>query len=173
MLKRCGLMLLLIITCSLALAQSSRDEQALLAVFLGRFASYVDWPSNEREVFNIGVIDDDALADRLVQLYADKRIQNRPVVIHRLGAEDQVRALDLLFIGSSQASLRQRQIDALRTQPVLTVSTARGFAASGGLIQINFVAQHAQITINHDAALTKGLRISAPLLAIAKLIGRD
>lgn len=173
MLKRCGLALLLVISCSLALAQGSRDEQLLLAVFLGRFASDVDWPPHQREVFSIGVTDDDALAERLEQLYADKRIQGRPVRIHRLGADEQITAIDLLFIASSQATLRQRQLDALRLQPVLTVSAARGFAASGGVIQINFVAQHAQITINHDAALAKGLRISAPLLAIATLIGRD
>lgn len=150
-------------------ARASSDELQLQAVFLGRFASYVQWPPSGRATFDIAVLGPHALAQQLPALYADKRIQGKPVRIRAVQDYD-IGQPDILFIALPSVAARQAAIAYAQDNGILSISDSKGFAEGGGIIQINFVGQNAQIKINYDAAVKTGLHISAPLLSIATVL---
>lgn len=146
-------------------------ELELKAVFLGRFASYVQWPPQQQTpVFQITVVGAHPLGERLGVLYADKRIQGKPVRIDTVAQVQDIGTPQLLFVALPTVAARQAAIAYAQGQGILTVSDSKGFAELGGVIQINFVAQNVQIKINHDAAVKTGLHIGAPLLSIATVL---
>lgn len=168
-LAQCLVALLCLLT-GMAPAWPSQDELQLKAVFLGRFASYVQWPQAERAAFNITVLGAHPLGEQLARLYADKRIQGRPVHIHTVAQVQDVGTPDMLFVALPSVATRQAAIAYAQEHGILSVSDAKGFAALGGIIQINFVEQNVQIKINYDAAVKTGLHIGAPLLSIATVL---
>ena len=169
--------LLAMCLCSASPAAYANEAQLQLqAVFLGRFASYVQWlEGSQREVFEMAVVGPNPFGQQLQALYADKLIHGRPV---RITQADSVAALgpqppDLLFIALPTVAERQAAIAYAHRAHILTVSDAKGFAEQGGIIQMTRVAQNVQIKINYDAALASGLRIAAPLLSIATVLRKD
>lgn len=151
-------------------AWPGQDELQLKAVFLGRFASYVQWPQPERAAFDITVLGSHPLSEQLAQLYATQRIQGRPVRIRNVAQVQEVGQPDMLFIATPTVAARQAAIAYAQEHGILSVSDAKGFAEQGGIIQMNFVAQQVQIKINYDAAVKTGLHIAAPLLSIATVL---
>lgn len=145
------------------------EELQLQAVFLGRFASYVQWPPSGRATFDIAVLGAHPLGQQLPALYADKRIQGKPVRIRAVQADDIGRP-DILFVALPGVAARQAAIDYAQENGILSISDSKGFAERGGIIQINFVGQNAHIKINYDAAVKTGLLIGAPLLSIATVL---
>ena len=162
------------------------EERKLEAVFIGRFASYIDWPEKdkekdkekgkekgkdkERERFVITLLDDNPFGKLLDDLYRDKRIHNKRIELRYAKSLDQVGETDVLFITLSNALARLAAIEFAHKNSILTISEAKGFAESGGVIQLDFVEQKIRIKINHAAAVKSGLKIGAPLLSIATVL---
>ncbi len=166
----CGVLL-----CSTALAWASDVQLQLKAVFLGRFASYVQWmQEDDHATFEIAVLGSNPFGSQLHTLYTDKRIQGKPVHIRVARDLSELQQLemppDMLFVALPTVAARQAAIAYARIHGILTVSDAKGFAEQGGIIQMNFVEQNVQIKINYDAAVQSGLQIAAPLLSIATVL---
>ncbi len=151
-------------------ALAGDEERKLEAVFIGRFASYIEWPARQRERFVITLLDENPFGNLLDELYRDKRIHNKPIELRYVSRLDQVGDTDVLFLTLNSAAARAAAIDYAQKNGILTISTAKGFADSGGIIQLDFVEQRARIKINHAAALRSGLKIGAPLLSIATVL---
>lgn len=153
-----------------ATAWAGDEERKLEAVFLGRFANYIEWPANNRSSVVITLIDDNPFGNLLDALYKDKKIHNKRVEFRHVTRVEDIGITDILFVTLDTVQRRQSTIDYAQANAILSISEARGFAERGGIIQINFVEQHPRITINHDAALRSRIRIAAPLLSIARVI---
>lgn len=152
------------------LARASDTELQLKAVFLGRFANYVQWPHPERTPFVISVLGAPSLGEQLTRLYADKRIQGKPVLVRSVTSIHDLDMTHVLFIATPSTAARQEAIAYAQRHGILSISDSKGFADQGGVIQLNFVEQNTQIKINHDAAMKTGLHIAAPLLSIATVL---
>lgn len=166
----------LLIICIILLtpqAYANDIEAKLTAVFVGRLASYVEWPPSERPNFVITVLGDNPFGPRLDQLYRNKQIKGKPVELRYADTLNQVGLTDILFINLNTASGRLAAIQFARQHSILSIGTARGFADNGGVIQLNMVEQKARIKINHTTALDSGLKISAPLLSIATVLRKE
>ena len=160
--------LLLLIQTSVAWA--SDVERKLEAVFIGRFASYIEWPVKPREKFVITLLDDNPFGQLLDHLYQDKRIHNKPIELRYANRLEQVGETDVLFITLTSYSARLTAIRYAQMHGILTISEIKGFAESGGIIQLDFVEQKPRIKINHAVAVKSGLKIGAPLLSIANVL---
>jgi len=152
---------------------ASQEENKLLAVFLGRFASYIDVPDRTTAQFVITVIDENPFGSLLDDLYRGKAIGGKPVVIRYATKVEEVGQSDILFITLVNPRTRQEAIDFGIKNSILTISTAMGFAERGGIIQIDFLQQHPRIKINHGSAVKSNIRIGAPLLSLATVIRGD
>ncbi len=149
-------------------AFAANQELALQAVFLGRFANFIDWPAKNNNKFIITTIDENPFGNLLDELYKDKTIHGKSIEFHYVTRIDDIKETDILFITLDDPSKVQQAIDYAHKQSILTISERRGFAQRGGIIQLNFVMQKTQLKINYDSALKSNIKISAPLLAIAQ-----
>ncbi|WP_277057763.1 YfiR family protein [Trichlorobacter lovleyi] len=149
---------------------ASDMERRLEAVFLGRFANYIELPDRSRSRFVITLIDDNPFGGMLDQIYKDKTIHGKPIEIRTTTRVREIGKTDILFITLSTTAARQEAIDYAQRNGIVTISEARGFAERGGIIQLNFVGQKTQIKINYAAAQKSGIRIGAPLLSIATVL---
>lgn len=155
-------------------ARAMDEDRQLAAVFIGRFASYVSWPAQAqtatREYFIITILDRNPFNTLLDQLYRDKRIHDKPVQLRYVARLEDVGATDVLFITQPGFNQRLQAIRYAQQNGILTISEAKGFAESGGIIQFDFVMQKVQIRINRGAAIKSGLKIAAPLLGISQVL---
>ena len=79
----------------------------------------------------------------------------------------------MLFIGESEACRASATLNGVKLLPVLTVSDAKGFAHSGGMIELQVETGRRRFMINEVAAGRAGLRFSSRLLALATVSRRD
>jgi len=163
-------MLLLVAQFWSGVANASQEENKLMAVFLGRFASYIELPDRGSKHFVITLIDENPFGSLLDDLYLGKQINGKPVVIRYATKIEDIGQSDLLFITLVNPRTRQEAIDYGAKNSILTISTAMGFAERGGIIQLDFLQQQTRIKINHTAALKSNIRIGAPLLSLATVV---
>ena len=151
-------------------AYASNEERDLKAVFIGRFANFIELPNHTRDKFLITVIDDNPFEDVLDNLYRDKLIHGKPIKIKYVTKIDQIEETDILFITLSNQKAVLEAIKYAQEHSILTISDIRGFAERGGIIQIYFVMQKTKLKINLASANLSRIKISAPLLSIAEVI---
>ena len=135
--------LLLLIQTSVAWA--SDVERKLEAVFIGRFASYIEWPAKPRDKFVITLLDDNPFGQLLDHLYQDKRIHNKSIELRYANRLEQVGETDVLFITLTSYSARLTAIRYAQKHGILTISEIKGFAESGGII--HSVSNHGNYTV--------------------------
>lgn len=152
------------------LAWAGDEERKLEAVFLGRFANYIEWPVNNRATVVITLIDENPFGTLLDELYKNKKIQGKLINIKQVTKVEDIGTTDILFVTLDTVQSRQMAIDYAQQNAILSISEAKGFAERGGIIQINFVEQRPLITINHEAAIKSRIKIGAPLLSIARIV---
>lgn len=161
---------LLLVLLSAAHLHADDMERRLEAVFLGRFASFIELPDSSRDRFIITLIDDNPFGSMLDSIYKDRTIHNKPILVRTVTKVRDIGKTDILFITLSTTAARQEAIEYALRNGVVSISEARGFAERGGIIQLNFVGQRTQIKINYAAARKSGIRIGAPLLSIATVL---
>ena len=135
------------------------------------FAKFTVWPalpSGSRVVFC--VVGAEEIATLLVDIVRGMRVGGHTMEVRRPVDTAGWRDCHLLFI--ADAGLRQRagDIGAIRTEPVLTVSDSKGFARSGGMIELYLVEGRMAFSINQDAVERSGLRLSSRLLNLADIV---
>lgn len=162
----------LLLISSIRISYSANEERDLQAVFLGRFAKFVEWPEKNREKFIITLIDENPFDNLLDDLYRNKKIHNKTIEIHYVTRIDDIKETDILFITLDNQYEVKKVIEYAQKMSILTISEQRGFVQRGGIIQLNFVMQKTQIKINYKSALKSKIKISAPLLAIAQQVIR-
>ena len=149
---------------------ASQEENKLMAVFFGRFASYIELPDRAATQFVITLVDENPFGSLLDDLYRGKLIGGKPVAIRHASRVEDIGQSDMLFITLVNPRTRQDAIDYATKNSILTISTAMGFAERGGIIQLDFLQQHTRIKINHAAAVKSNIRIGAALLSVATVI---
>lgn len=149
---------------------ASNQERDLQAVFIGRFAKFTQWSKHKKDFFYITLIDRDPFNHLLDNLYKDKKIHGKEVKIRYVHKIKDIGYTDILFITLSNQEDIQKAIRYAQRHSILTISSQRGFAQRGGIIQLSFVMQKPYLVINHAAAKKSHITIKAPLLAIAQKI---
>ena len=110
------------------LAYAIDTQLQLKAVYLGRFASYVQWPRQEASAFDITVLGAHPLGEQLAALYADKRIQGKPVHIRTVARIEDIGTPEVLFVALPTLAARQAAITYAQRHGILTIGDTKGFA---------------------------------------------
>jgi hypothetical protein len=177
--------LLAMLTATLALAWSSASvatqgvaEPALKAAFLINFARFTEWPADLRPAtaplrFCTA---DAAVVAALEAAVAGKTIAQRALVVSRVGGDVSAAAVQppscaVFYAGRVESRRVSELAAALRPASVLTVGDAPDFAASGGVIEFYVEARQLRFAINRAAADASKLKLGAPLLSLAKIVG--
>lgn len=153
------------------------NEQQVKAVFLFNFVQFVEWPESAFASSNapicIGVLGDESFGKLLDEVVKDETIRGRKLMVKPLKKGDDVKCAHAIFVSKSARAQASDILADCEGKPVLTVGEAGGFARHGGVI--NFVLQNNKVKfeINPDAAKQKGLKISAQVLGIGKIVGPE
>ena len=155
-------------------------EYQIKAVFLYRFAMFVEWPADAFDdpasPIVIGILGDDPFGDVLDKVIENETINDRKLEVRRFERFDNsldLTACHILFISASERKHVTQILESLGDAGVLTVSEIREFAERGGIINFIMRKGKIRIEINAHAATRLGLRISSKLLRLATIVGAE
>jgi hypothetical protein len=184
--QRCGqrflrcVQLFAFLACFLALTLPSTaqaptlTENQIKAGFLFNFTKFVEWPADvfpdATSPIVLGIVGEDSFGDLLTQATAGKTVNGRTVLVRRFKDEQTLQACNILFVGALEEKHIARILERLKGSSVLTVGETAGFAQSGGVINFVVEANRVRLEINLDAALRARLKISAKVIAVARLV---
>ena len=146
------------------------------AEFIERFTRFVEWPDSAfvspSSPFVVCVWGSGALATQLERVVAGRRIKARPVRVLHVGAVDRLTPCHILYVAAVDRDVLRTIAASTRGKSVLSVGDQPGFALDGLLINLvldddGFV----RFEINRDVAKASGLKISAKLMRLARLVG--
>jgi len=157
-------------------ADSSKgvSEYQIKAVFLYNLTQFTDWPANTFTASDsplvIGIVGEDPFGKTLDAAVKGERVRGRPLVVKRLGLNDDLLACQVLFISSSEKKNIPELLKRLKGSPVMSVGEASGFCEQGGMVNFLVPDKKVQIEINQTVAEEAGLQISAKLLKLARIV---
>lgn len=153
---------------------TAAPEYQLKAVFLFQFAQFVEWPDkssvDDVTPFTICVLGDDPFHEYLDETVHGEVVKGRPLAVRRYREVHDLANCNIAFIAQSEMDRLGSILDALRGQPVLTVSDSARFAERGGTIQFVTLNNRLRLRINAQAAKASELTISSKLLQLADIV---
>ncbi|MEO8256232.1 MAG: YfiR family protein [Acidobacteriota bacterium] len=160
----------LVLAPGIAAAADVAPEVGVKAALLYNFAKFTEWPAlGSGDAIVICTVGDDRIGAALVEIVRGHLIGAHPIEIRRTEDSARWRLCHMLFIADDgqRAAIR---LDALKTQPVLTVSDRQDFAESDGIIGLYLEGGRVRFAINVDTAAESGLRLSSRLLGLARIV---
>lgn len=154
-------------------AETISDEDVKLALVY-KIARFVTWPDTHAKAadpFRLCVADRD-LRDRATERLSGRKIRDRAIDVRLLESFDTEfqSNCDIFYLsGVRRSRFAEFLADAAGT-PVLTVSDAPEFVASGGMIGLAKRGNRISMQINVAAYESSGLVISSQLLELADLV---
>jgi YfiR/HmsC-like len=156
-----------------ASAGTEAPEYEVKAEFLERFTRFIDWPlEGDEKPFTIGVIGRNPFGAYLDRVVASHKIKGRQPEIRYVDDLTQIDRCQVLFIAASERDRLPKILARTGSRPILTVSDSAGFASAGVLINFYTAAETVRFEINEAAVEKSGLKVSAQLLKLARLIER-
>jgi hypothetical protein len=149
-------------------------EVQVKAAFLAKFAMFVEWPATGTNHDNlpllIGILGKDPFGEFFESAARRESINGRAIEIRRGDAAGLLADCHIVFISASESARLSAHLDRLAGKPVLTVGDELNFAARGGMIGFIKEAGKVRFEINTRAAEQAGLRLSAKLLQVGKIV---
>jgi hypothetical protein len=159
-----------------ATSAKTAPEYQVKAEFIERFTHFVVWPdsvfASAGSAFTICMWGNGELAAQLERVVARGRIQDRPVRAYHVTSYKALEPCHVLYVAATDRTVVRGIIAATRGKPILSVGDQPGFAEEGLIINLftddeGFV----RFEINREAASESGLKISAKLMRLARLVG--
>ncbi len=141
------------------------------AAFLYNFAKFAEWPAlSAGAPIAVCVVGDDRIAAAAAGTVRGQNINGHTLEVSKPHDSATWPACNLLYIADAETRRSAAGLGGLKTLPVLTVSDGKGFAQTGGIIELYVEGGRMRFVINLDAAESSGLRLSSRLLGLAKVI---
>ena len=165
--------------CLLASAEHRADGQPvdagqMKAVFVVNFLRFVEWPSANvapaPAPLVVAVLGDRTLIENLRDYAATQSVSGHSIEVKAVEKPEDARGAHLLFIGASESANLPAIVKLAETSALLTVGDTDGFARAGVILNLYTVDQRVRIEANPSAATRTGLRLSAHLLRIARIV---
>jgi len=155
-------------------ARAQSREYQVKAAFLFNFAQFVDWPAvtfaDTNSPFCIGILGNDPFGQALDETVQGETIDNHKIIIKRSQTLDDLKDCQMIFVSQSEKGHITKILSDLDSKPILTVSEIEGFAQHGGGIDFYLAGTKVRFEINPGVAHSDGLKISAQLLSLGKIV---
>ena len=156
-----------------AAAPAAPDLNEAKANMLWNIAKFVEWPALPEDkttplVFTI--LGEDDLAANLAGLLSSRTVNGRPVFVRFARRPQDAKGSQILYLAASESGQISSVLAAVDTSAVLTVSDAPGFAAHGGMVGFATEGTRVRFEVNLNQAEKNGLKLSAKLLSLARLV---
>jgi len=129
----------------ISFVQPTRDVNLKLkAVYVYKFAQYVDWPKDFKTGdFVIGVLGDDRLYTQMQTDYSNKMIGNQTVKIKKYATAADVEQCHILFISDKSSDKIPELVKKYKSKCTLIVTEKEGKLKDGSII--NFIMQEGKL----------------------------
>jgi hypothetical protein len=149
-------------------------ESRVKAAYIYNFTKFVQWKGRDGGETNeptvICVLGSNTIFN-LLEAFSKRPSEGRPIVVkHELDDGPGVSGCNLLYIGRSEQQQLSSILKQLEGTDVLTVSDISEFVRYGGMIGFFLEDGRVKIEVNLRAVNRAGLKISAKLLEIARIV---
>lgn len=145
-------------------------EARVKAVFLAKFAAYVNWPpavvGAADEPLRLCIVGRDPFGPALDAAVNGQRVDQHPLQVRRLDSTKAATRCHIAFLGGSPKQNTAAMLEALRGQPVLTVTDA-SLGSGRGMMHFELKEGRVRFHIDDSLAARGNLSISARLLSLA------
>lgn len=149
------------------------NEYEAKAAFLFNFVKFIEWPSqafaDDNSPLIIGVVGDDGSSVVVEQIINGKTANGRRLIVKRFSSSKKLTYCHMIFVRASERD-NIRQTLAATGPGTLTVGETENFVRWGGIITFIVVDGKLRLEINQTSAERAGLKISAKLLSLARVI---
>ena len=145
-------------------------EDKLQVIITGKIAKFISWDSNNSETLDITVFNN-KFGTYFDELYKDKKIKGKNVVINYIDRIEQIKNTHILYICNVDFNTLNNIFSYTKDKKVVTISDIRGFAQKGGMVQIYQKNQKLKLKINLDIVNQKNIQIKSSLLRIVDIVG--
>lgn len=149
----------------------------LKSVYIFNFIRFTDWPAEHLQRFGKGitlnVLYDQKIHDVLQEIAARPVGQKYDLKLQSCKEVSCLQNSSVLYIGESDRGHFEQLLKLVDGYPVLTISDVSGFAKQGGMIEIKHHNKKLTFVVNLQAVKRAGLYISAQLLQLGEVVGRD
>lgn len=156
---------------ALAQADEIRAERLVKTAYLFHFSGLVEWPgasfASPDSPLRVGVMGADDVADELARMVASRPVQGRPIIVSKVRPGAPRFDGHMLYIGDSLRAQLPDILDAVRGQPVLTVTQTENALAFGSVINFLSLDGSLRFEISRQAAAQARLTISSRLLSVS------
>lgn len=167
---------LCLIACSavnLPAQEQKAGEYQVKALFIYNFLNFVDWPADSSfyssPTINVCIIGDDPFAAALDGI-RNETVKGKKLAFRFYRPFDATEGCHLLFIPASEKMHAAHILKSIREKNVLTVADTEEAARQGAIIGFYIEKKKVRFSINIEAARRAGLKISAKLLKLAKIV---
>ena len=168
---------LLVVPARAGEAQPQADEYAVKAAFLYNFARFVEWPAAAFESPDAALVvcvrGHDPFGVVLDQTLAGKTVGGHSFATRRIESQEPADGCHILFVPASERRRAGAVVYASQPASILTVGDFDAFADEGGVIAFYLENNRVRFAINVDSAARSNLKISALLLALARVVRSD
>ena len=152
-------------------------EYDVKAAFLLNFARFVHWPATSfpepDTAIALCVMRENPFGDTLERLVQGELVGGRRVEVRRIWTPDESPLCHVLFV-PGPVFAEDGGVVVPRDVGLLTVGESEGFLTEGGIVSFYTENGRVRFAIDPDAAARSGLRMSARLLRVARLVrGRE
>lgn len=158
-----------------AVPSRAADVNEAKANLLWNIAKFVDWPgfgmnTDKGTPLVFTILGEDELAVELAGVLSSKTVNGHPVFVRFARRPQDAKGSQILYVAASELAHMSDVLAAVDTSAVLTVSDAPGFAAHGGMVGFMSEGERVRFEVNLGQAEKTGLKLSAKLLALARLV---
>jgi len=151
------------------------SEYEVKAEFIERFTRFVVWPesafTSPASPFVVCVWGSGPLAVQLERVVARGRIKDRPARLLHVEPSDGLDGCHILYVAAADRVAIRSVLSRTRGKPILSVADQPGLAEDGALINLIIDEDGAvRFEINREVASASGLKISAKLMRLARLV---
>jgi uncharacterized protein DUF4154 len=151
-------------------------EYRVKAAFLYNFAKFIEWPpptfAAPDTPYSLCVLGQDPFGEDLDVAAGENTVQGRRIVVKRLSDMKGITGCHILFVSNSEKRKLAAILEALGDAPVLTVGEDGEFTRMGGCLRFFLVENRVRFEINLPATERARLKVSAKLLALARVVGK-
>lgn len=151
------------------LRAATAPEYELKLALMYNIARFVTWPQQREQLGELSfcVVGTDPFGTAIDGIRG-RKVRDRKISVVMidgpLGAKERC---DILFVAKSAAARAQSVIQHTAGTPVLTISDASGFAAAGGIVELQTRDGRVGFVINQPAYQSAQLTVSSQLLQLA------
>jgi hypothetical protein len=149
---------------------AAQRADRLKAEYLLSFVKFVEWPASVPTSFlTVCFAGGQGVLDAVAAEIESKSADERHLAVRKLSEAEQPAGCNVVYLDADHMAGAKRA-PASGEAPILTVSDAKAFTHSGGMIELFTESNKLRFNINVENAQRAGLHISASLLQLAAAV---